>query len=288
MRKTGTLFFALCCCLLLSFIQSVGQAEAKTHYNLLTSCYWLTPGGKLCQQSQFRSFLFASYKGPLIGCKSRSGHIDYSVPNYKPLKRRGRPVVALSFDDGPSIYTKRYLKILAREKIRAAFFLVGQQASNSPYLVQQELKQGHMIGNHSWNHPMLTYRTTRVSQQLLDTQDTIQKISGFKPCLMRPPYGAWNQSVQTESARRGLEIVLWDVDSRDWSKPGTAHIVRNVVSGVKNGSIVLMHDGGGDRSQGLVALPQIIHILRQRGFRFIRLDQLLKAKLSHSGGEPVR
>lgn len=246
-------------------------------------CLWLSPDGKQCSAKQWRRALFATWQGPVIGCKSTPGKVTLQG---KPSSKK--PWISLTFDDGPSSWTPAYLDLLNRHHIKATFFLVGSQVQANPALTRRILREGHMLANHSWDHPMLTSSTTNIQAQLYNTQQTIQQISGFRPCLMRPPYGAWNQAVQKNAKRSKLQIINWDADSQDWRRPGVGAITRNVLSSAQNGTIVLMHDGGGDRSQGLAALPGIIQAMRKRGFRFTRLDRILEVKLVRAGSEPVQ
>jgi peptidoglycan/xylan/chitin deacetylase (PgdA/CDA1 family) len=131
------------------------------------------------------------------------------------------------------------------------------------------LSAGHEIANHSSSHGLLPGYSdiSRASR-------TIRKATGFKPCLFRPPYGALNSSVVASVRSLGMKSVLWDVDTSDWSTPGTGTI-RSRIAGAGAGSIVLMHDGGGPRSQTVAALPGAIHDLRARGYRFTTVSKLL-------------
>jgi peptidoglycan/xylan/chitin deacetylase (PgdA/CDA1 family) len=108
-----------------------------------------------------------------------------------------------------------------------------------------------------------------------ETADRIQAATGFRPCLFRPPGGAYDSRVVSDAHSLGMTTVLWDVDPTDWKRPGADAIYSRVVSNTQPGSIVLMHDGGGDRSQTVAALPRIIHTLRERGYRFATVSHLL-------------
>ena len=178
--------------------------------------------------------------------------------------------VALTFDDGPSTFTPQILNVLQQSGVRATFFEVGQQVQARPGLTQEAYQAGDVIGNHSWSHPNLTLLTpSQVQGQLSRTSAAIQQATGVSPTLFRPPYGATNTTISATAEQLGLRPVLWNVDSLDWERPGVNAIVRNVLSTANNGSIVLMHDGGGDRSETVQALPQIIAALQQRGFVFV-------------------
>jgi peptidoglycan/xylan/chitin deacetylase (PgdA/CDA1 family) len=111
------------------------------------------------------------------------------------------------------------------------------------------------------------------------TSDAIRSATGFEPCLFRPPGGAYDSRVVSDASSLGMTTVIWDVDPKDWSRPGTGAIYSRVVDNTRPGSIVLMHDGGGDRSQTVAALPHIIKTLGDRGYRFVTVTKLLHNRL---------
>lgn len=187
------------------------------------------------------------------------------------------PEVALTFDDGPSdAYTPQVLSILQQKNVHATFFCIGEQVQDEPDLVQQEYSAGHIVGNHSWSHPDLTTLSpSDVQTQLGKTSAAIQQAMGVLPTLFRPPYGAISESVKDQIADRGMTSVLWSVDTEDWQMPGSDAIVKTVLDQAENGAIILMHDGGGDRSQTVDALPTIIQSLQQRGLQLVTAQQLI-------------
>ncbi len=186
------------------------------------------------------------------------------------------PEVALTFDDGPSMYTPQILSILQANSIHATFFCVGEWVSYYPNYVQQEYSQGNVVGNHTWDHPDLTTLSSAdVQTQINKTSTLIQQTIGVQPTLFRPPYGAINASVKSQAAQMNLTPVLWDIDTQDWTLPGSDAIVNAVVGQAGNGDIILMHDGGGDRSQTVAALPRIIQGLRERGLQMVTVPQLI-------------
>jgi len=194
-----------------------------------------------------------------------------------------KPEIALTFDDGPSSpYTQGVLQILRRYGIHATFFELGGWVQGHPTLAQTVVADGNVIGDHSWSHPNLTALSdAAIRQQLENTIQTIQQVTGARTVLFRPPYGAFNQRVLRIAQSLQLSTILWNVDPRDWSRPGPAWIRDIVFRETHNGSIILMHDGGGDRSQTLAALPSIIEGLRQRGYTFVTIPQLL-GQTSHA------
>ncbi|WP_188298080.1 polysaccharide deacetylase family protein [Streptomyces sp. CBMA156] len=185
----------------------------------------------------------------------------------------GGKVVYLTFDDGPSpAHTPRVLTTLARYGVRATFFEIGQNVAAHPSLTAQVARQGHSVQNHSWSHPDLRkLSASALNSQLVDTDRAIRAQTGRTPTCLRPPYGAVNGTVRSKAASLGKQVVLWSVDPADWSRPGTSAIRSRVLNNVRPGSVILLHDGGGDRSQTVAALPGIISALKSRGYGFATL-----------------
>ncbi len=183
--------------------------------------------------------------------------------------------IALTYDDGPSTYTAGFVRELDKLGVPATFFIVGQLVSARASLVRQILRNGSMIGNHSWNHANLGGGGAGASSQLRDTNAAIRRATGFTPCLFRPPYGSTGSDLVRRVRAQGMTSVLWSVDPSDWRTPGTGAIVSRVLAQTGSGAIILLHDGGGPRSQTLAALPQIVHSLKRRGYRFVTLTDLL-------------
>ena len=187
------------------------------------------------------------------------------------------PEIALTFDDGPHPgSTLQIVAILKRFGIKATFFCVGQHVRHYPDYVRQEYANGNLVEDHTWTHPDLQILSSaEVAKQLTSTANEIERVTGTMPTLFRPPYGIFNWPIFAQARRMALSSIIWNVDPEDWSMPGTSTIIRRVLSAAGNGSIVLMHDGGGDRSQTVAALPTIITTLRQRGFRFVTVEQMI-------------
>lgn len=202
-------------------------------------------------------------------------------PSYVTNGSRSRHVVALTFDDGPSPYTSAVLDVLKREQVHATFFLIGQQVAGGASLVRRELAEGHMLADHTWSHANVSGGGGFASGQITSTASAIQKATGFRPCLFRAPYGAVSSSLIGTAHGLGFLTIEWDVDPQDWSLPGSGAIYSRIVSTTHNGSIILMHDGGGPRSQTLAALPDVIHTLKARGYGFVTVDQLTGARLRY-------
>ncbi|MFI6155018.1 polysaccharide deacetylase family protein [Kitasatospora sp. NPDC051170] len=182
----------------------------------------------------------------------------------------GSKVVYLTFDDGPSTaYTPKVLNVLARYGVRATFFEVGQEVTAHPSVTGQVAEQGHSVQNHSWSHPDLSrLSASAVTSQVSRTDQAIRAQTGRTPSCLRPPYGSLNSTVRSRAAALGKQVVLWSVDPQDWARPGTGAIESRVLRNVRPGSVILMHDGGGNRSQTVDALPTIISTLKARGYTF--------------------
>jgi len=184
--------------------------------------------------------------------------------------------IALTFDDGPSPDTRRILAVLKRLHVRATFFVVGRLAERYPKLVRRELAAGMGGGSHSYSHP---YRPPFERLPQAQILEEIERANGVLrslwrvPSRFRPPGGSFSAYVIEASGVYGERIVLWSVDPTDW-KAGTSakQIVRRVLGAVRPGSIVLLHDGGGDRSQTVKALPEIVSGIREKGLKLVLLE----------------
>jgi peptidoglycan-N-acetylglucosamine deacetylase len=203
-----------------------------------------------------------------VGCIRRGPAVAY---------RNGPPrkVVALSFDDGPYALTPRFVKMLGANRAVATFFMIGDHVTAGfQSTLHAELREGDALGDHTWSHPDLLF-SGDVRGQLAMTLQRIRGLSGYTPCVFRPPYGDYDASVVQTARSLGLATILWNVDPSDYTLPGTGVIVRRVLEQVRPGSIILSHDGGGPRGQTLAAYPLIIRALRARGYRFETVPQLL-------------
>ncbi|MFJ8436659.1 polysaccharide deacetylase family protein [Kitasatospora sp. NPDC094019] len=185
----------------------------------------------------------------------------------------GSRTVYLTFDDGPSPrYTPQVLALLAQYGARATFFEIGQNVAAYPAVTRRVHDQGHSVQNHSWSHPDLrSLSKSAFDSQVSATDARIRASTGTTPSCLRPPYGAVNSAVRSGAARLGKTVQLWSVDPQDWARPGRAAIERRVLDRVTPGAVVLMHDGGGDRSQTVAALSNILRTLKARGYTFAPL-----------------
>lgn len=189
---------------------------------------------------------------------------------------RGPKYIALTFDDGPwPGQTQRILAILASRGARATFFMLGRAVERRPDIARAVAASGNEIGDHSMSHTMLHAATLPVVRwEIRGGAFTIERATGVKPRFYRPAGGSVSPIVYREAAAAGLQAILWTLDPHDYRKPPARTIVQFVVGNAKAGTVVLMHDGGGDRTQTIGALPAIIDTLRLRGFVFVTLSQL--------------
>ncbi len=188
------------------------------------------------------------------------------------------PEIALTFDDGPNPpYTTQILAVLRHYGVKATFFCVGTQVVRYPNIVKQEYAEGHVIGNHTWGHPNMSYLSIpSIIWQLTTAGDAIQNATGVRPTLFRPPYGAISSNVLTYANYFALTVIQWNVDPRDWSMPGVNTIYARVLAQASAGSIILLHDGGGDRSETVAALPMIIEWFQKHNFQFVTVPRLIR------------
>ncbi|HZJ64968.1 MAG TPA: polysaccharide deacetylase family protein [Kofleriaceae bacterium] len=188
-----------------------------------------------------------------------------------------RNAVALTFDDGPSMpYTAQLLAILDANHVRATFFMIGKNVEQLPAAAKAVADAGHAIGNHTFGHPNLNFeRESQVGTELARAESAITAATGMRPRLFRPPYGDVDRFTLHESRQLGYVAVEWSVSSKDWQMPGSDAIVANVLRDVHNGAIILMHDGGGDRSQTVEAVARLIPELQQRGYELVTVPELL-------------
>jgi peptidoglycan/xylan/chitin deacetylase (PgdA/CDA1 family) len=186
--------------------------------------------------------------------------------------------IALTFDDGPSPYTPQMIRTLVRLRAPATFFIVGQQLTYFRAGLSEELRHGFAVGDHTQNHrPLNRLATALQYAQIARPARAIEHLAGSLPRLFRPPYGLYDARTFGVLRRLHMLMVMWSVDPRDWLRPGTRAIVKRVLQAAQPGTIVELHDGGGDRSQTAAALPAIIAGLRRRHYDLVTVPQLLAA-----------
>jgi polysaccharide deacetylase family sporulation protein PdaB len=213
--------------------------------------------------------------------RTRRGDHSAYVPNL--VFRHGahnKKLVALSFDDGPDVhYTTKILNILKQNNIKATFFIIGKRAKAHPKMVKLISDEGHVIGNHTWDHPDIKkIDINKLKNEVQRTGNLIHSIVGYKPHLFRPPYGDANANDIKELGKLGYKIIDWTVDTRDWAGTSPDKILNNVKKEVRPGAIVLEHCAGGKGEKldnTVAALPKIIAYLKHKDYRFVTVPQLL-------------
>jgi peptidoglycan/xylan/chitin deacetylase (PgdA/CDA1 family) len=182
----------------------------------------------------------------------------------------GPKVIALTIDDGPSpIYTPQILQILEKYHVQASFSMIGENVTYYPEMAREVADAGHMIVNHTWNHADLALLSAaQTRSEIASASDAIHTAVGKTPKLFRAPYGAWSRAALEYCASEHLTPLDWSVDPRDWARPGVREIVTNIMANTRTGSIILEHDGGGNRSETVAALKIVIPRLLDQGYHF--------------------
>lgn len=193
--------------------------------------------------------------------------------------------VALTFDDVPDPrFTPQILEALSKEGVRATFFVVGHRVKKHPDLLQRIHNEGHIIGNHSYSHPQFGNKSVIQFQKEIErTEQLIYELVGYRPRLIRPPYGEITENQVRWAKQHNYKLVNWNVDSLDWKGLNKEKVKQNVLGSAGPGSIILMHGGGGTGSNlagAVEALPDIIQELQAKGYQFVTLPQLLDVSLS--------
>lgn len=208
----------------------------------------------------------------------------------EPLQQK---VVALTFDDGPNPpYTDEIVNYLHAQHVPATFFIVGAAVAAHPEVVRREVAYGDAIGNHTWDHAHLVLLTrAHVVRELTTTEDEIQRVTGIRTRLFRPPFGARDFMVLAVAHQLGYDVIMWSVPlPGDWTQPSPTVIADRVLRYVKNGAIVVLHDGNkgrsGDRKNTVEATRLIVTALKQRGYRFVTVPELLAMGYAESTPPP--
>jgi peptidoglycan/xylan/chitin deacetylase (PgdA/CDA1 family) len=191
---------------------------------------------------------------------------------------RGNPKlkqVALTFDDGPhGAVTERLLDILKEQGVKATFFVIGFEAELHPEIVQRMVREGHLVANHTFSHVTLTkIPVNLISAEYQANNDLLFKLTGKRPRFCRPPGGDYDRSVIDAANSCDLTTVLWTDDPADYTQPGTAVIEKRTLKKLKNGAIILLHDGV---EQTLQILPQILDFAQSKGYEFVTVDQMVR------------
>lgn len=194
----------------------------------------------------------------------------------------GTTQLALTYDDGPNDpHTFRLLEVLAKHNIQATFFLIGRYVKQRPDIARELIKAGHVVGNHTFTHPLLTIKSvTLVRQELADCRAALQDAIGDHSNLFRPPFGGRRPAVLRIARELGLQPVMWSVTGYDWNAPPAETIERKCQKQIRGGDVILLHDGGhkqmgADRSQTVLATNNLIARYNSEAYEFVTIQQML-------------
>jgi len=198
---------------------------------------------------------------------------------------RGTRQLALTYDDGPNDpHTLRLLETLARHHVRATFFLIGRYVRQRPDIVREIVAAGHIVGNHTFTHPLLIFKSAaEIRKELTDCRSAIQDTIGEHSNLFRPPFGGRRPAVLRIARELGLEPIMWNVTGYDWSAPPAAVIERKCARQIHGGDVILLHDGGhrqmgADRAQTVVATDHLITRYKSDGYEFTTIPQMMESE----------
>lgn len=186
---------------------------------------------------------------------------------------KSKKMIALTFDDGPNYNTSKVIDVLNKYDIKATFFVLGSRAINNKDILKKMADSGMEIGNHTYNHLLLTkYDENKIRSEIDDTSEVIYSATKKRPKLLRPSYGSVNNKIKKVA---NMPIIIWDIDTLDWKYHNSKRITSRVVNKVRDGDIILMHD---IYSASLNALSNIIPILQDNGYEFVTIDELFYYK----------
>ena len=219
-------------------------------------------------------FCVISFANPTVQAK-QSQHSD----GYRSVKTNGMQI-ALTFDDGPHpTQTLKILEILERYHVKATFFMVGVNVVNYPDVARAVLRAGHEVGNHTYSHYHIKeLGTGALEAELGKCEDALEELCEYRPHLLRPPEGMVTQDVKAYSEKGDYELILWSLDTRDWEHRSASEIADSVLSHVKPGDIILMHDYVGRDSNTPHALEILLPELLSRGYEPVTVSRLLKIR----------
>lgn len=215
------------------------------------------------------------------GYQSMAPTAQWYGKTFTGLARSSRQL-ALTYDDGPNDpHTLRLLEVLAKHSVRATFFLIGRYVQQRPEIVREIAQAGHIVGNHSFTHPLLTFKSeTEIKQQLSECRAALQDVIGEPSNLFRPPFGGRRPAVLRVARSLGLRTIMWNVTGYDWTAPPASAIERKVASKIRGGDVILLHDGGhkqmgADRSQTVIATDRLITRYKSEGYEFVTIPQMM-------------
>lgn len=197
---------------------------------------------------------------------------------------RGSQQIALTYDDGPNDpHTLRLLDVLAKHSVRATFFMIGRYVQQRPEIARTVAQAGHVVGNHTFTHPLLIFKSeAETRQELVDCRQVLQDAIGEPSNLFRPPFGGRRPATIRVARELGLQTVMWNVTGYDWNAPPAAVIEKKVERQMRGGDVILLHDGGhralgADRAQTVIATDNLIRRYRDKGYEFVTMAEMTTA-----------
>lgn len=194
---------------------------------------------------------------------------------------RGSKQIALTYDDGPNDpHTLKLLEVLAKHNVQATFFMIGRYVQQRPDIARAVAEAGHVIGNHTFTHPLLTFKSaSQTRTELVDCRKALQDAIGEHSNLFRPPFGGRRPATLSIARELGLEPIMWNVTGYDWNAPPAAEIERKVVRQMHGGDVILLHDGGhrapgADRAQTVIATENLIRQYKDEGWNFVTVEEM--------------
>jgi len=208
---------------------------------------------------------------------------------------RSSKQLALTYDDGPNDpHTLRLLEVLAKQEVKATFFLIGKYVQLRPDIVREILAAGHAIGNHTYTHPLLIFKSVgQIASELQGCEKAIFEAAGARCKLFRPPFGGRRPAVLRMARRFGFTPVMWNVTGFDWNAPSAEYIEGKVVGKVRGGDVILLHDGGHlqmgiDRSRTVTATERLMARYKAEGYEFVRIPEMMALGGLTTGVSPDR
>jgi peptidoglycan/xylan/chitin deacetylase (PgdA/CDA1 family) len=197
---------------------------------------------------------------------------------------RGSKRMALTYDDGPNDpHTLKLLDVLAKHNVRATFFMIGRYVEQRPDLARAVAQAGHVIGNHTFTHPLLIFKSeAQTRTELIDCHKALDSAIGKHSNLFRPPFGGRRPATLRIAQKLGLQTAMWNVTGYDWNTPAATVIEKKVARQMRGGDVILLHDGGhralgADRAQTVTATDNLIRRYKDEGYEFATVPQILAA-----------
>ncbi|MCM3362185.1 polysaccharide deacetylase family protein [Niallia sp. MER TA 168] len=192
------------------------------------------------------------------------------------INGRNEKKISLTFDDGPDeIVTPKIIEILQNHHVKGNFFFIGSEAEKYPQVVKNAYENGNLVLSHSYHHvDLTTLSNAEQANEINNAGLAIQTIIGKEPAMIRPPYGETNETLIENAKDKGYSVIIWSIDTLDWSQKDAENIIKNVTDNLRNGDIILMHSDS-EKTETAKALPTIIKAVQKKGFEIVGLDELL-------------